>query len=146
MTMTVPALQLRRLDSRAPDFDAALAALASFEVAQDPAIDAQVADIIADVRRRGDAAVLDYTARFDNVRAAHLDELAIDRAAMRAAYDAIPGEQREALAAAAQRIRAYHERQAGGGFSMTRAMRFPGTSSSASTRATARSQPMAGRR
>jgi len=118
MTMTVPALQLRRLDSRAPDFDAALAALAAFEVAQDPAIDAQVADIIADVRRRGDAAVLDYTARFDNVRAARLDELAIDRAAMRAAYDAIPGEQREALAAAAQRIRAYHERQAGGGFSM----------------------------
>jgi histidinol dehydrogenase len=115
--MTPPGLTIRKLDSRASDFGAALAALTAFEAAQDPAIDAAVADIIADVRRRGDAAVLEYTARFDGVHAVRLDELAIDRAQMRAAHAAIGAEERDALAVAARRIRAFHERQAGEGFS-----------------------------
>jgi histidinol dehydrogenase len=111
-----PVLRLRTLDTQTPDFDAALEALIAFEAAQDPAIDATVAAIIADVRARGDAAVLDYTARFDRLRALRMAELAVDRATMRAAYDALPGAQRDVLQLAASRIRDFHERQKGGGF------------------------------
>jgi histidinol dehydrogenase len=106
-----PALALRRLDSSAASFDAELAALTAFEAAQDPAVDAAVAAIIADVRARGDAALLEYTERFDRVRAASVAELAIAREDMRAAFERLPHAQREALETAAARIRAYHERQ-----------------------------------
>ena len=57
----------RRLDADAPGFEREFAALSSFEAAQDPAIDAAVAAIVADVRTRGDAALLEYTARFDRL-------------------------------------------------------------------------------
>ena len=113
--ITTP-LPLRMLDTRDPGFDAALDALVAFEVAQDASIDAAVAAIIADVRARGDAAVLDCTARFDGVQARSLAELAIGADDMRGAYRALPAEQRAALDVAAQRIRAFHERQQGGGF------------------------------
>ena len=63
------ALVIRRLDAAAPTFDRELAALVAFETGQDPAIHATVAGIVADVRARGDAAVLDYTARFDRLQA-----------------------------------------------------------------------------
>ena len=111
-----PVLSLRTLDTRSPDFDAALEALIAFESAQDPAIDAAVAAIIADVRARGDAAVLEYTERFDRLSAARMSDLAIDAAAMHAACEALPKDQRTALQMAATRIRDFHERQKGGGF------------------------------
>jgi len=104
-------LALRRLDSAAAGFDDDFAALIAFEAAQDQAIDAAVAKIVADVRGRGDAALLAYTAKFDRVDAASVAELEITAAEMRAAFEGIPGAQREALGAAAARIRAYHERQ-----------------------------------
>jgi histidinol dehydrogenase len=110
------ALTLRTLDTRDPGFDAALDALVAFEVAQDPSIDAVVAAIIADVRARGDAAVLEYTARFDRMPARSIAELTIDTGAMRAAYESLPIAQRGALDIAARRIRDFHERQRGGGF------------------------------
>ena len=113
------ALRLRRLDSRAAGFDAALEALVAFESAQDPAIDAAVADIVADVRARGDAALLEYTARFDRVRATSVAELAIAPKDMLAALRGLPEAQRDALQIAATRIRTYHERQKGGDWSMT---------------------------
>jgi histidinol dehydrogenase len=84
VSVATTALSLRKLDTRAPGFDAALEKLIAFEAAQDPAIDATVAAIIADVRARGDAAVLDYTRRFDRLTVARVADLAIDRAAMRA--------------------------------------------------------------
>jgi histidinol dehydrogenase len=105
------ALSLRRLDTTAPGFDAEFDRLTAFEAAQDPAVDAAVAAIVADVRARGDAAVLEYTARFDRVRAERVADLEIPPAAMREAFEALPPAQREALAAAASRVRAYHERQ-----------------------------------
>jgi histidinol dehydrogenase len=105
------ALSLRRLDTTAPGFDAEFDRLTAFEAAQDPAVDAAVAAIVADVRARGDAAVLEYTARFDRVRVDRVADLEIAPAAMRAAYEALPPAQRDALAAAASRVRAYHERQ-----------------------------------
>jgi len=109
-------LVLRTLDTRDPGFDAALDTLIAFEAAQDPAIDAAVAAIIDDVRARGDAAVLDYTARFDDFHVPSVSALTIDARAMRAAYEALPHEQRAALDVAARRIRDFHERQRGGGF------------------------------
>jgi histidinol dehydrogenase len=104
-------LALRRLATSAPDFDAALGALIAFEVAQDAGIDATVAAIVADVRARGDAALLDYTAKFDRLQRPSVAALEIAPAAMRAAFEALPAEQRIALETAAARIRAYHERQ-----------------------------------
>jgi histidinol dehydrogenase len=82
-------LDLRRLDTTDRSFDASLDALTAFEIAQDPAIDAAVASIVADVRLRKDAAVLDYTRRFDRVDAKRIADLEIDAAAMRAAHEAI---------------------------------------------------------
>jgi len=109
-------LTLRTLDTREPGFDATLETLVAFEVAQDAAVDAAVADIIDDVRMRGDAAVLDFTERFDRLRVPSIDALTIDARAMRAAHDALPAEQRDALDIAARRIRDFHERQRSGGF------------------------------
>ena len=109
-----PALELRRLDSSAASFDAELARLVDFEAAQDPEVDRIVAAIIADVRQRGDAALVEYTARFDGHTVASAADLAIGADAMRAAHDALPAPMRDALAVAARRIRAFHGRQRGG--------------------------------
>jgi len=111
-------LSLRTLDTRAADFDRTLDALIRFEAAQDPATDRVVAAIVDDVRARGDVAVLEYTARFDGVRAPSVDDLAIGRDEMRRAYEALPAAERAALDTAAARIRAFHERQPLAGFSV----------------------------
>jgi histidinol dehydrogenase len=105
------ALVLRRLDAAAPGFDREFAALTAFESAQDPAVDATVARIVADVRARGDAALLEYTAAFDGVHAASVAALEITAAEMRQAFEALPEDECTALQFAATRIRAYHERQ-----------------------------------
>ncbi|MEO8508011.1 MAG: histidinol dehydrogenase [Betaproteobacteria bacterium] len=113
------ALTLRRLATADASFAADLDALIAFESAQDPAIDAQVALIIADVRARGDAAVLDYTQRFDRVNAASLPALEVSQQAMHDAFAGLPAKERDALEQAALRVRAYHERQKTGGWSFT---------------------------
>ena len=77
----------------------------------DAAIEQRVADILADVRQRGDAAVLEYTARFDGVQAASLKTLELTQAELKAAFESLPVAQRQALEAAAQRVRSYHEAQ-----------------------------------
>ena len=111
-------MKVRGLDTRDTGFDAALDAVIRFEAGQDPAIDATVAAIVADVRARGDAALLDYTKRFDRLDVQRVAELEIDAAAMRAAHDALPAAQRVALATAAARIRAYHAMQKYADFSV----------------------------
>src|SRR5437762_5559056 len=115
MTVT-QALPLRILDSADRDFDAQLERLIAFEVAQDAEVDSTVASIIADVRARGDAALIDYTRRFDGLDVARADALEIPRADLLAAFDRIAPADRDALAAAAMRIRAFHERQKTDGF------------------------------
>ena len=110
MTSALP-LAIRRLDSAAPGFDAELSALIAFDAAQDPAVDAAVAKIVADVRLRGDAALLDYTAQFDRLRAPSVAALEIPAAELAAAFAGLPEQQRDALQAAAARIRSFHERQ-----------------------------------
>jgi histidinol dehydrogenase len=77
----------------------------------DAAIEQRVANILADVQQRGDAAVLDYTARFDHLNAASMGELELSQAELKAAFEAIPAAQRDALQAAARRVRTYHEAQ-----------------------------------
>jgi len=109
--MSTATLALRRLDAAEPGFDGALDALVSFESAQDPVVDAEVARIVGDVRARGDAALIEYTAKFDGVHAASMAALEITAAEMRRAFDSIPGEQRAALRTAAARIRDFHQRQ-----------------------------------
>ncbi|HEY9396491.1 MAG TPA: histidinol dehydrogenase [Burkholderiales bacterium] len=104
-------VDIRRLNTAQSDFDAQLAELTALEAAQDDNVDRAVAGILADVRKRGDAAVLEYTERFDRVSAASLAELEIPRAELEAALERLPSERREALEQAAERVRRYHERQ-----------------------------------
>ena len=100
-----------RLSSVDATFDADFAARLHWSADQDAAIEQRVADILADVRQRGDAAVLEYTARFDALQAPTLQALELTQAELKAAFDAIPAAQREALQAAAARVRSYHEAQ-----------------------------------
>ena len=100
-----------RLSSVDATFDADFAARLHWSADQDAAIEQRVADILADVRQRGDVAVLEYTARFDALQAPTLQALELTQAELKAAFDAIPAAQREALQAAAARVRSYHEAQ-----------------------------------
>ena len=77
----------------------------------DASIEASVAAILQDVQARGDAAVLEYTARWDQVHATTMDALELTQAELKAAFESIPAQQREALEAAAKRVRSYHEAQ-----------------------------------
>ena len=103
--------EIARLSTRDADFDLRLAQLTRFDAAQDEAVDATVAEILAAVKRRGDAAVLEYTARFDGVTAGTLAELELPREQLARARDGLPAVQREALEQAALRVRRYHEKQ-----------------------------------
>jgi len=100
-----------RLSSASAIFEADFAARLHWSADQDAAIEQRVADILADVRQRGDVAVLEYTARFDALQAPTLQALELTQAELKAAFDAIPAAQREALQAAAARVRSYHEAQ-----------------------------------
>lgn len=100
-----------RLSTLAPNFEADFAARLHWSAETDAAIEQRVADILADVRQRGDAAVLEYTCRFDALDAASLPALELTQDELRAAFDALPAAQRDALRAAADRVRRYHETQ-----------------------------------
>jgi histidinol dehydrogenase len=104
-------MKLRRLSTRAAGFDAELAALTRFEAAEAPAVREAVRAILADVRARGDAAVLEYAQRFDRISARSAAELEVSPEEMQAALRSIPRESAEALRLAHERIRAFHERQ-----------------------------------
>jgi len=102
---------IRTLDSAQPGFREQLAALLAYEPSQDDAIERAVAQILRDVRARGDDALVEYTRRFDRLEVASAAELELPRAALDDALDSLPAGQRDALVAAAARVRAYHERQ-----------------------------------
>ncbi|ANQ83956.1 histidinol dehydrogenase [Azoarcus olearius] len=105
------ATPIRRLDARQPDFLATLDALLAFESEADERIDSAVTEILRAVRSTGDAAVMEYTRRFDHVEAKSMVELELPKAELQAALDSLTVEQREALRIAADRVRIYHERQ-----------------------------------
>ena len=100
-----------RLSTTAATFEAEFAARLHWSADTDAAIEQRVADILADVQKRGDAAVLEYTARFDGLSAPDMAALELTQADFKAAFDAIPQAQRDALQAAAKRVRSYHEAQ-----------------------------------
>ncbi len=104
-------IQIRKLDSSNPDFTAQLTAVLAFEAGEDAAIDQAAARILAEVKARGDAAVLDYTNQFDRLEASSVGALEIKRDALQAALDSLSPVRRAALQTAADRVRAYHERQ-----------------------------------
>jgi len=101
----------RRLATDTPGFEAELARLLAFESAQDEAVDRAVAAILEDVRTRGDAAVLELTARFDRWNPRSANDLFVAPEAAHAALHKIAPQERSALEFAAERIRAFHERQ-----------------------------------
>lgn len=102
---------ITRLDSDEADFSRRLSSLLAFEAAEDEAIDRAAAQILASVKASGDTAVLEATNRFDRLNARSIAELELSREEMQAALDALPAARRSALETAAQRVRAYHERQ-----------------------------------
>ncbi len=104
-------VQIRQLDSTDADFNAKLLAVLAFEAAEDEAIDRAAAAILADVKARGDAAVLEYTNKFDRLSVARMTSLEIPRAELQAALAGLPEARRNALQEAAHRVREYHKRQ-----------------------------------
>ncbi|HWU98886.1 MAG TPA: histidinol dehydrogenase [Oxalicibacterium sp.] len=105
------AIQIRKFDSTHPDFKKQLADVLAFEASEDEAIDRSVQRILEDVKKRGDAAVLEYTKQFDQVDATSMSVLEIGQADLQAALDQLTPARRAALQTAADRVRAYHERQ-----------------------------------
>ncbi len=100
-----------RLSTASPNFEADLKARLHWSADTDAAIEQRVADILADVKLRGDTAVMEYTERFDGLKATDMSALEMTQAELKAAFDGLPAVQRTALEAAAARVRSYHEAQ-----------------------------------
>ncbi len=100
-----------RLSTHDASFEADFKARLHWSAEADAAIEERVADILADVQQRGDAAVLDYTQRFDGLTAASVQALELTQAELKAAFEGLSAAQRTALQAAAARVRSYHEAQ-----------------------------------
>jgi histidinol dehydrogenase len=104
-------MNIKRLNSKQADFPAQLDALLAFEATADDTLEATVAAILADVKKRGDAAVLEYTRRFDRLPLENAAAMELSLAELKAAFDGLPEAQRGALKQAAQRVTAYHQKQ-----------------------------------
>lgn len=102
---------IQRLNTAAADFWPQLEALTAWEGVADDAVTAVVREILARVRTEGDAALLEYTRRFDRLERAHAAELELSAERLQQALATIPAEQRAALKIAADRIRVYAQRQ-----------------------------------
>ena len=107
------------LDTRHEGFEARLATLLAWNPEQDEGIERTVAAILRDVRARGDTAVLEYTRRFDRLDLADAARLELPRAELEAAAAGLPAAQRDALEAAARRVRDYHRHQLAQSWSYT---------------------------
>ena len=100
-----------RLSTAQADFETLFQQRLHWSADTDAAIEQRVADILADVKARGDAAVLAYTERFDGLKADSMAALELTPTELKAAFEGLPAEQRDALQAAAERVRSYHEAQ-----------------------------------
>lgn len=110
-----------RLSTATPNFDAELKALLALEAEQDASIERTVLDILADIRQRGDAALLEFTRKFDRLEVHDTHQLELPRAELEQSLASLSQEQRAALETAAQRIRSFHERQRVEGWTYTEA-------------------------
>lgn len=104
-------INIKRFSSADSDFKNRLDALLAFENAQDDAVDATVARILADIRTRKDAALLEYTRQFDRLEVLSTTDLTLTQQQLQQSLDNLPPEQRKALEQAAERVRSYHEKQ-----------------------------------
>ncbi|MBB5212192.1 histidinol dehydrogenase [Microbulbifer hydrolyticus] len=102
---------IRRLDAGSPGFSDDLDRLLAWESVADQQVESTVADILRQVRVRGDAAVIEFTNRFDRRDLKRAEEFCLDTSALHAALERIPASSRDALQAAASRVREYHEHQ-----------------------------------
>ena len=114
-------IQIKRLHSTDPDFQISLERLLAFENAQDDAIDATVANILADIRKRKDAALIEFTNRFDRLSVTTAGQLELTQDQLQQSLAALPSSQRSALEQAAERIQQYHEKQPLGSWQYTEA-------------------------
>jgi histidinol dehydrogenase len=109
--MSSAPIKVKRLNSLEAGFKDVLLSSLSLPMVDDEAIDATVLKILAAVKSKGDEAILGFTEQFDRLSVARVSELEISRKDLEQAYQALPAEQKNALDTAAQRVRAYHERQ-----------------------------------
>ncbi|MGZ4998430.1 MAG: histidinol dehydrogenase, partial [Methylobacter sp.] len=104
-------INIARLDASSADFDRQLKDLLAFDETDDLEIHQRVLAIIANVRKNGDKAVVEYTNRFDNRGVTQASELELSSEVLKSAWNDLPPEQAKALQTAADRIRAYAEHQ-----------------------------------
>ncbi|MAK91764.1 MAG: histidinol dehydrogenase [Oceanospirillaceae bacterium] len=104
-------IEIRRFSSAQSDFAQQMDSLLSWESVSDAGVQKTVADIIYDIRTRGDEALIEFTNKFDRMEATSMAELELNQEQLQAALDALPQERREALLKAAERVRSYHEKQ-----------------------------------
>ncbi len=104
-------MSITRLDTTADDFWPKLEKMLAWEGVSDDAVNDIVKEIIQAIRERGDAALVEYTNRFDRMSVAGMGELEIPVDRLRQALDGLPADQRQALELAAERVRRYHQRQ-----------------------------------
>ena len=112
-------MNIKRLSSQQADFNAQLNTLLAFEETADDKLEETVAAILADVKKRGDAALLEYTQRFDRLNVSSAAALELPQSELRAAFDGLPAAQRTALEQAAQRVTVYHQKQVQSSWSYT---------------------------
>lgn len=104
-------IEIRRLDTSANDFSSELETLLAWESVSDKQVQTIVTDILDDVKKRGDAAVIEYSNRFDHLHVENMDQLELNQEQLQEALNTLPEDQRHALLAAADRVRKYHDKQ-----------------------------------
>ena len=104
-------IEIRRFSSAQPDYAQQMDTLLSWEAVSDAQVQKTVSDIVFDIRTRGDAALIEYTNKFDRMNVSSMAQLELSQEQLQKALDELPAERRKALLLAAGRVRSYHEKQ-----------------------------------
>ena len=104
-------MNIKRLKTAQPDYQSQMDALLAWEGVSDDQVNSTVKDVIQNIRQRGDAALVEYTNKFDRMNVSSMQELTITQKQLEDALNNIPADQRQALELAAERIRSYHKHQ-----------------------------------
>jgi len=112
-------MNIRKFSSRAAGFNEELTRLLAFEETADEKLEATVAGILVDVKKRGDDAVVEYTRKFDRLTLEDAAAMELPKSELKAAFDGLPDEQKSALELAALRVTEYHKKQLQSSWSYT---------------------------